>query len=147
MRPLRIPDRVVCGSGNRSQQVQQKLTKDIKVTPAAVRRYFNTLETDSIPFVPMQVEVQIMTLNPVIPRQEIDDIKDESRAVASSKVKWPSSMSARMESSLATALRRHHRPLPVAVATTMIRQGRSDRQCRRPTATHPDAFFSNAPTR
>ncbi len=66
----------------RVQQVQQKLTKDINVTPAAVRRYFNTLETDSIPFVPMQVEVQIMTLNPVIPRQEIDDIKDRLRGYA-----------------------------------------------------------------
>ena len=47
----------------RVQQVSETHQRH-KVTPAAVRRYFNTLETDSIPFVPMQVEVQIMTLAP-----------------------------------------------------------------------------------
>lgn len=64
---------------SRVQQVRSNLTKDIKVTPGDVRRYFQELPTDSIPFVPLQVEVQILTLNPIIPRQEIDDIKARLR--------------------------------------------------------------------
>ncbi len=63
----------------RVQQVRQSLTKDIKVTPADVRRYFSQLPADSIPFIPLQVEVQLLTLNPVIPRQEIDDVKARLR--------------------------------------------------------------------
>jgi peptidyl-prolyl cis-trans isomerase SurA len=35
-----------------------------------------------MPFVPMQVEVQILTLNPTIPASEIDDIKDRLRSYA-----------------------------------------------------------------
>lgn len=61
------------------QQVQRNLTKDIKATPADVRRYFSTLPPDSIPFVPLQVEVQILTLQPTIPRSEIEDIKARLR--------------------------------------------------------------------
>jgi len=60
-------------------QVRQNLTKDLKVTPADVRRYFDQLPEDSIPFVPLQVETQIITINPMIPRQEIDDIKARLR--------------------------------------------------------------------
>lgn len=60
-------------------QVRQGLTKNLKVTPADVRRYFNDLPEDSIPYVPLQVETQIITINPTIPRQEIDDIKARLR--------------------------------------------------------------------
>lgn len=66
----------------RVQQVQQSLTKDVKATPADVRRYFNQLPSDSVPYIPRQVEVQIITLNPVIPRQEIDDVKARLRDYA-----------------------------------------------------------------
>lgn len=60
-------------------QVRQNLTKNLKVTPADVRRYFTDLPEDSIPYVPLQVETQIITINPTIPRQEIDDIKARLR--------------------------------------------------------------------
>lgn len=63
----------------RVSEVQRNLTKDMKITPSDVRRYFDKLPADSIPFVPMQVEVQIITLNPVIPRQEIEDVKARLR--------------------------------------------------------------------
>ena len=59
--------------------MQNSLTQDFKSTPSDVRKYFQTLPEDSIPFVPMQVEVQIMTLNPVIPREEIDEVKARLR--------------------------------------------------------------------
>ncbi len=64
------------------QQVQQNLTKDVKATPNDVRKYFDSLDPDSVPYVPMQVEVQIVSLNPNIPRQEIDDVKARLRDFA-----------------------------------------------------------------
>lgn len=63
-------------------EVQRSLTKNIKTTPSDVRKYFDKLPADSIPFVPLQVEVQIITLNPVIPRQEIDEVKARLRDYA-----------------------------------------------------------------
>lgn len=66
----------------RIQQVQSGLTKDIKTTPSDVRKYFASLPEDSIPFVPLQVEAQIMTLNPIIPRQKIEDVKARLRDYA-----------------------------------------------------------------
>lgn len=64
---------------SRVMQVQNKLTQNLKITPSDVRKYFTSLPEDSIPFVPLQVEVQIVTLNPVIPRQEIEDVKARLR--------------------------------------------------------------------
>ena len=66
----------------RISQVRSNLTKDLKVTPSDVRRYFESLPEDSVPFIPLQVETQIITLNPLIPRQEIDDIKARLRDFA-----------------------------------------------------------------
>lgn len=61
------------------QKMQQKIVGDIKVTPADVRRYFKDLPPDSIPYVPTQVEVQILTMEPKIPQTEIDRVKAELR--------------------------------------------------------------------
>lgn len=63
----------------RIMQVQDNITSDIKTTPSDIRRYFNDLPEDSIPMVPLQVETQIMTLNPEIPRAEIEDVKARLR--------------------------------------------------------------------
>ncbi len=63
-------------------QVRRELTKDVKVTPSQVRRYYEELPEDSIPFVPLQVQVQIVSLYPVIPRQEIEDVKARLRDYA-----------------------------------------------------------------
>ena len=64
------------------QQVQNDLTKNVKATPADVRKYYNTLPKDSLPYIPMQVEAQIITINPVIPQQEIDEVKSRLRDYA-----------------------------------------------------------------
>ena len=64
------------------QQVQNDLTKNVKATPAEVRKYYNSLSKDSLPYVPMQVETQIITINPVIPQQEIDEVKARLRDYA-----------------------------------------------------------------
>lgn len=61
------------------QKMQQKLVEDIKVTPAEVRRYFKDMPQDSLPFVPTEVEVQIVTQTPRIEMEEINRVKDELR--------------------------------------------------------------------
>ena len=61
------------------QGMQQKLVKDLTVTPAEVRRYFKDIPQDSIPFVPTEVEVQIITQQPRIEQAEIDRIKERLR--------------------------------------------------------------------
>ena len=60
-------------------KVRQEIVKDIKVTPAQVRRYFKDMPEDSLPFIPTQVEVQIIVRDPVIEPEEIQRIKDELR--------------------------------------------------------------------
>lgn len=64
------------------QRVQQELTKDIKATPADVRKYFDSLSSDSVPFIPMQVEVQVISIKPTIPQTEIDEVKSRLRDYA-----------------------------------------------------------------
>lgn len=54
---------------------QEKLTANVKVTPAEVREYFKNLPTDSLPMIPTQVEVQIITNKPQVSRAEIEDIE------------------------------------------------------------------------
>jgi len=61
------------------QEMQQKLVGDIKLTPADVRRYFKDLPQDSLPFIPTQVEVQIITQEPRIPQEEINRVKNQLR--------------------------------------------------------------------
>ena len=61
------------------QQMQQELVKNVKVTPSEVRRFYQSLPKDSVPFIPTKVEVQIITFEPVIPQEEIDNIKGRLR--------------------------------------------------------------------
>ena len=61
------------------QKMQQHIVGEIKITPAEVRRYFKDLPQDSIPFVPTQVEVQIVTLKPKIPLEEVERVKKTLR--------------------------------------------------------------------
>lgn len=61
------------------QQMQQKLTENIKPTPAEIRRYYNSLPEDSIPMMPAAVEVQILSFEPSVPVEETERIKSRLR--------------------------------------------------------------------
>ena len=61
------------------QQMQSKLTENIAPTPAEVRKYYQSLPADSLPMVPAQVEVQILSFEPSVPIEEIDRIKQQLR--------------------------------------------------------------------
>ena len=61
------------------QKMKQKLVEDISVTPAEVRRYFQDMPQDSLPFIPTEVEVQIVQITPKIPVEELNRVKEELR--------------------------------------------------------------------
>ena len=61
------------------QQMREKLVQDISVTPSDVREYFKKMPEDSIPFVPTEVEVEIITKQPKIAQEEINRVKNDLR--------------------------------------------------------------------
>ena len=61
------------------QQMQAKLTEHIKPTPAEIRRYYNGLPMDSLPMMPAQVEVQILSFEPEVPVEETERVKQRLR--------------------------------------------------------------------
>ena len=65
-----------------ADEVRQKLTTDVKATPAEVREYFKNVPNDSLPFIPTQVEVQIITSVPKVPRAEVERIENKLREYA-----------------------------------------------------------------
>lgn len=60
-------------------EMKNKIVGDIKVSPALVRRFCESLPEDSIPFVQQQVEVQIITMEPPVDMEEVDRVKEELR--------------------------------------------------------------------
>jgi len=61
------------------KRVQQKLVEKVKVTPSDVRSFYNRIPQDSLPYIPTTVEVEIVTVEPKVSQQEIDDIKNRLR--------------------------------------------------------------------
>lgn len=61
------------------ERMQKKIFGDVKLTPSEVRRGFSKMTEEEIPFVPTQVEVQIITQQPEIPIDEIERVKAELR--------------------------------------------------------------------
>ena len=61
------------------ERMQHKLFEGITVTPAEVRRGYAQMKEEEIPFVPTQVEVQIITQQPEIPLEEIERVKSDLR--------------------------------------------------------------------
>jgi peptidyl-prolyl cis-trans isomerase SurA len=61
------------------QSMQEHLVRDIRLTPAEVRRYFQNISPDSLPMIPTTVEVQIVMFEPRIPVEETDAIKARLR--------------------------------------------------------------------
>lgn len=62
-----------------ANEVKRKITGNIKLTPSEVRRYYEQLPQDSLPFIPTTVEAQIIVLEPKIPLTEIDAVKNRLR--------------------------------------------------------------------
>ena len=61
------------------EAMKSKLVGDIKVSPSLVRRFYESMPKDSLPFIQEQVEVQIITLEPEIEVEELERVKGELR--------------------------------------------------------------------
>lgn len=61
------------------EEVKYNLVKDIKVTPAQVRRFYREQPEDSIPFIPTTYEVQLLAVSPKVAPEEIDRVKERLR--------------------------------------------------------------------
>jgi len=66
-----------------TQQMQQKLTNDINITPAEVRQHFNSISEDSIPVVPATYKIKQIAIYPKVSEKEkqrcldkINEIRD-----------------------------------------------------------------------
>jgi peptidyl-prolyl cis-trans isomerase SurA len=61
------------------EKMQEQLFGSVKLTPSEVRKGYAEMSSEEIPFVPTQVEVQIITQQPEIPQEEIERVKAELR--------------------------------------------------------------------
>ena len=64
------------------QLTQEAIVGDIKLTPSEVRRRYDKMSEDEIPYVPTEVEVQIITQQPEIPQDEIEYVKQKLRDIS-----------------------------------------------------------------
>lgn len=56
----------------RAQSMQQTITASLNVTPQEVKRYFESLNQDSLPYFNTEVEVGEIVINPVLTKEEKD---------------------------------------------------------------------------
>ena len=61
------------------EKVQQGLIGNIKITPSDVRSFYKRIPEDSLPYISTTVEVEIITVEPKVALEEIDDIKRRLR--------------------------------------------------------------------
>ncbi len=61
------------------EKMRKKVVENVNVTPADVRTYFRNLPADSVPFVPTEVEVQVIERQPKIKQEEINRVKNQLR--------------------------------------------------------------------
>lgn len=62
-----------------TQEMQRSITSGVKVTPAEIRAFYRTTNTDSLPMVPTQYEIQQIRINPEIDLEEIEAVKARLR--------------------------------------------------------------------
>ena len=63
----------------KTEQMQQKITKNVTTTPSEVRNYFRQLPKEKIPMIGSQVEYAQITVLPVITEQEDMEVKSKLR--------------------------------------------------------------------
>lgn len=62
-------------------EVQQKLVKDVKITPAEVRRMFNALPKDSIPEIQTEFVIGRIVKEPTITKEELEATRERLKAL------------------------------------------------------------------
>jgi peptidyl-prolyl cis-trans isomerase SurA len=62
-----------------AQEMQRNIMSGIHITPADVRRFYNEIPKDSIPTIPEQVEVQIISISPQVTLAEQERVTSQLR--------------------------------------------------------------------
>ncbi|MGQ1890344.1 peptidylprolyl isomerase [Thermophagus sp. OGC60D27] len=62
-----------------TQQMRQKITENVSVTPSEIRRFFRETAKDSLPQMPAQYEYQKISITPQISQEEIERVKAKLR--------------------------------------------------------------------
>jgi peptidyl-prolyl cis-trans isomerase SurA len=62
------------------EQAQQKITKDVTITPAEVKSYFRKLPKDSIPLINSELEIGMIVKQPLIGDAEKQIVKDKLKS-------------------------------------------------------------------
>ena len=65
--------------GQLVESVQKKHFDQVTLTPSEIRKFYNAIPQDSLPFIPTTLEVQIITVEPEVPLAEIDAVKNKLR--------------------------------------------------------------------
>ncbi|MCS6821539.1 MAG: peptidylprolyl isomerase [Microscillaceae bacterium] len=59
------------------REMENKITADVKITPKEVRKFFNSIPKDSIPYLGTEVEVAQIVKLPIINREQKQALKDK----------------------------------------------------------------------
>ncbi|MFT4680267.1 MAG: peptidyl-prolyl cis-trans isomerase SurA [Flavobacteriales bacterium] len=60
------------------QNMQQKLTADVKVTPSEVRRFFAKIPADSLPYVNSEIQLGRIMIKPKISQDQLDEARHKA---------------------------------------------------------------------
>ncbi|MCL2681856.1 MAG: peptidylprolyl isomerase [Bacteroidales bacterium] len=58
-----------------SDQMERRITEDVRVTPSEVRKFFNQLNPDSIPLIPTEFEIYQIVKKPAISKEQRDEVR------------------------------------------------------------------------
>ncbi len=59
-----------------SQQMEGRITSDVRITPSDVKRFFNSIPEDSIPIVESETELAQIVIQPEVEPEELEDTKN-----------------------------------------------------------------------
>lgn len=62
----------------KAQKMQRSIISTINVTPQEVKRYFESLNQDSVPYFNTEIEVGELVINPVLTKEEKDQFKQKA---------------------------------------------------------------------
>ncbi|WP_207535444.1 peptidylprolyl isomerase [Desertivirga arenae] len=64
-----------------AEKMRSKITENIAVTPLEVKRYFESIPKDSLPYYNTEVEIGEVVINPKLTKQEKESFRDKAEAL------------------------------------------------------------------
>lgn len=72
---IREDERTQIRNNEAVRSMQQNITRNVQVSPSEIRQFFSSIPQDSLPFIPLMIEVQKISIRPNVDMAEIDRIK------------------------------------------------------------------------